>query len=215
MQFMSFCIQNDILVHKGVNMAKVIIRIILTIVIAVSIMQLLSFGTKLIAAFAEEHAKKTPIPVQQITLPAETKQYLPERIVIEKVEIDLPVVYAPLVNGTWDVTPKAANYAEGTSLINDKEGNVGIFGHARADAFLRIKDIVPGDIITLTWVSGKAVYKVVAVDTVSPDNVEVFYPVSHPVLTLTTCDGRFDEKRFMVRAELIEIVSPGLTTAEK
>lgn len=131
--------------------------------------------------------------------------FLPERIVMDKANIDLPVVYAPLKNGTWEVTPKVANYAEGTSQINQKEGNVGIFGHARKDAFLRIKQLQPKDEVIVYGKGYKATYTVASIDKVAPDAVEVFYPQKEPTLTLTTCEGRFDEQRYVVKAKLIRI----------
>jgi LPXTG-site transpeptidase (sortase) family protein len=131
--------------------------------------------------------------------------FTPERIIIDSTKIDLPVVSVPLKNGTWEVTPHVANYAEGTSLVNKKEGNVGIFAHARLDAFGNLKKVKPGDSIVVYGKSYRAEYTVETITKVAPNAVDVFYPVKEPVITLTTCDGFFDEKRLMVRAKLVNI----------
>ncbi len=138
-----------------------------------------SLGTKFFSAYTDLSKKVTARASENstsVTTPAdsEKKQFQPERIVIEKVSIDLPVVLAPLRNGTWDVIPKVANFAEGTSLVNDKEGNVGIFGHARLDAFKRIKELSVGDIVILYGKSYKATYIVSKTEAVAPNAVSVF-----------------------------------------
>lgn len=131
--------------------------------------------------------------------------FKPERIIISSVDIDLKVVSVPLKNGTWDVLPQVANFAEGTSPVNNKEGNTGIFAHARLDAFKKIKNLKDGDEIVLTDGIYIARYIVNKTGTVEPTDISVFYPTKDPVITLITCDGFFDEKRFMVRARLSTI----------
>lgn len=134
-----------------------------------------------------------------------TTGFKPERIVIDKVGIDLPVVSVPLKNGTWAVNPHVANYAEGTDLINDKSGNVGIYGHARADAFVKIRQMLTGYDIMLISNSYRAIYRVQRTSVIAPTAVDVFSTTKEPVLTLITCEGTLSEKRYMVRAKLIKI----------
>lgn len=131
--------------------------------------------------------------------------FTPTRIVMEKAGIDLPVVSVPIENGTWEVHPGVANYAEGTSLINEKRGNAGIFGHALPDVFLNIKKLSVGDSVIVYGQNYKALYEVQTSDKVLPSSVEAFYPEENPVLTLITCDGVFDQNRYRVRAMLIRI----------
>jgi LPXTG-site transpeptidase (sortase) family protein len=185
-------------------MKNLLYKLSVVLIIFITVMQLYSLGNRFVTVNAGEKQHET-VTAPQVVTETEVLQYLPERIVINAVGIDLPVVYQPLVDGTWQVAPKAANFAEGTSYVNEKEGNVGLFGHARSDAFLRIKELTPGDIITIYMKDHKAAYRVIKTDAVTPDTVNVFYPEKSPVLTLITCEGRFDEKRFMVRAELLGI----------
>lgn len=185
-----------------------------------SILQLYTMGDRLISgmggfSFSLSNAAQVSVTVT----PEPTKQeiaFVPERIVMEAANIDLPVVSQPLKNGTWDVTPKVANFAEGTSLVNEKEGNVGIFGHARPDAFLRIKQLEEGDIIIVYGKTYRGIYSVSSIGKVEPNAVEVFYPETEPTLTLTTCDGRWDEQRYVVKAKLIKMdkIEGELTTQQ-
>jgi LPXTG-site transpeptidase (sortase) family protein len=135
----------------------------------------------------------------------ENTEFKPERIVVESIKLEEQVISVPLTNGTWMVNNGVANYAEGTSLVNSKTGNVGLFGHAQANAFLPIKDIALGATITLYGEGYKATYVVTKTDTITPSDVEVFYPTEKPSVTLITCDGPQDIHRYMVRGELVKI----------
>lgn len=131
--------------------------------------------------------------------------FTPERIIIKSVNIDLPVVSVPLTNGTWQVNAGVANYAEGTSLVNKNEGNVGIFAHDREDGFSRIKKVLTASDIIVLGKNTRAIYQVQSASVIAPTAVNVFYPTTGPVLTLITCDGVFSEKRYMVQARLIRV----------
>ena len=182
-------------------------------------------GLKDYVAFAYDHTKnnlvalinklggETPeaiptVPVNACAFnpDAQNKGLVPERLIIESIELDLPVTPVPLKNGTWQVNDYVANYAEGTSLINDQEGNVGIYGHDRAHALAGIKKIVAGDEIKIIAGEYLATYKATTDLIVEPSKVDIFYPTESPMLTLATCDGRFSEKRFVAQAELVSIV---------
>jgi LPXTG-site transpeptidase (sortase) family protein len=137
--------------------------------------------------------------------PNVNEPFVPERIIIEKAEIDLPIVSVPLENGTWQVNAGVANYAEGTSLVSSNDGNVGIFAHDRKDAFSNIKTLLTGSDIIVVGKNKRAKYKVHSASVIAPTAVNVFFPTEEPTLTLITCDGVFSEKRYMVKAKLVEI----------
>lgn len=133
------------------------------------------------------------------------EELTPESIKIEKSGINLNVVSMPLVNGTWEVKPGVANYAEGTSLINSIDGNVGIYAHDTNSDFSKIKELQPGDVISVYAGGYKFKYEVKSTQTTSPEDLDVFYPTDKPTLTLVTCDGILSQLRFALKAELVEI----------
>lgn len=98
---------------------------------------------------------------------------------------------------------RAAGHIPGTALPGES-GNIGIAGHR--DTFFRpLRNIRPGDLITLSTLHGDCHYKVVSTRVVSPDDVAVLYPNGSDCLTLVTCFP-FDyigsaPRRFIVRAE--------------
>lgn len=129
----------------------------------------------------------------------------PEVISIKSLDISLPIVSTKLEEGTWVVQDKVANYAEGTSLINPQDGNVGIYGHDRDYVFSPIKNLKKGEKITIFSGNYKATYTIENSQVSNPENVEAFYLTEKPTLTLVTCEGRFSEQRYIVRASLDRI----------
>jgi sortase A len=93
---------------------------------------------------------------------------------------------APVFKGTDDLTlNRGLGWVIGTGAPGG-DGNVAIAGHR--DGFFRVlKDIVPGDLITLELPGEQKQYVVDDIQIVYPNNVDVLAP--HPVATITliTC----------------------------
>ncbi|MCA9391751.1 sortase [candidate division WWE3 bacterium] len=135
----------------------------------------------------------------------ESEGIIPDKLTVPSLDLILPVRYVPLVDGTWEVNPAAANYAEGTNLINSESGNVGLFGHDRDNAFRSIKDLKVGDSVILTANQYTVYYEVTdSFDTI-PEDLNVFAPTDKPTVTLLTCSGTLSERRYVVVAELTKI----------
>ncbi len=173
-----------------------------------SIAQLGALGTGVSSTVANSQeltatpfASKTPTVTPVKTLSA----FTPERIVISSVEIDLPVFSVPLRDGTWELLPHVANFAEGTSLVNDKEGNVGLFANDRLDGFTRIQQLNNNTEIVVYGNGQKATYKVTSSRLAKTTDTNVFAPTKTPILTLVTSDETFSNKQYIVKAALVKI----------
>lgn len=187
---------------------------ILAMTVLASIVQLNFLGRGIYAQLNQPEEMHSSVPLQQFsTSPTVTpqeafKEFKPERIIIPQIKMDLDVVSVPLKNGTWVVNDGVANYAEGTSLVSEDGGNVGIFGHDQTDAFRDIKKLLTGsdayDII-LIGNNYRATYKITSASVIAPTAINVFYPTKKSVVTLITCEGVFSDKRYMVRGELVKI----------
>lgn len=187
---------------------------ILVATVFASVMQLNLLGQGIYAQLNQPEEMHSSVPLQQFpTTPTVTphediKAFKPERIVIPSINMDLDIVSVPLKNGTWAVNDGVANYAEGTSLINDKDGNVGIYGHDKVNAFRDIKKLLTGSNdydIVLYGNNYRATYKITSASVIAPTAINVFYPSKEPTITLITCEGLFSDKRFMVKAKLVKI----------
>ena len=156
-------------------------------------------GEVLSTSFANE-----PVSVDKKFLEPTTKPKQPKsppiRIFISSLDIDLAVKEAKIVNGFWEVFPDSAGFGLGSAYPEDT-GNSVIFAHARKGLFLPLKDIKQGEtILVLTkdkWYS----YTVAEIKEVLPSATEVIAPTSDSVLTLYTCSGYADSKRFIVTAK--------------
>ncbi|MCL5409809.1 MAG: sortase [Patescibacteria group bacterium] len=179
------------------------LSIVLGIITIISIAQLglLGTGLKMMVLGTSKAEQPTGAISHQLGVP--------NRIRIDKVQVDLPVVAQPLNNGTWAVEDGVANYAQGTGVIGSEYGNVGIFAHDRVNGFHTIKDLAMGDQIILYGDNFQAIYQVEAKSVITPQNVDVFAPTTSDELTLVTCDGLFSEKRYMVKAKLAEVLTNG------
>jgi sortase A len=104
----------------------------------------------------------------------------------------------------------------GTALPG-QTGNVAIAGHRTTFGapFFELNQLGPGDLIYLTDVTGTTwVYDVTHQWVVAPSDVSVLDATRAPVLTLTTCNPRFEAtSRLVVRAVLVRGLPPGTRLA--
>ncbi len=179
--------------------------VIASVITAISFLHIAGFAGSFMPRVISEVRSSHDSPVV-VPLPVSNEGHVPSAITIKKVDISLPVVSVPLVNGTWVVNEGVANYAEGTSLISDKDGNVGIFAHDRANGFTRIKELAIGDQVEVKTNDGYiALYTIVSKYDTIPSNVEEFNVTDEPTLTLVTCNGAFSEQRHIVKAKLVSL----------
>jgi sortase A len=96
----------------------------------------------------------------------------------------------------------AVGHVPGTALPGE-DGNVVLAGHR--DTFFRpLKDVEPGDAVTLTTAEGRFEYRVEAAEVVAPTRTDLLESTSAPTLTLVTCYPFYlvgsAPDRFIVRA---------------
>jgi LPXTG-site transpeptidase (sortase) family protein len=112
----------------------------------------------------------------------------------------LPVVEAGKIQGTWAISPKSANHVRQSAIPGEK-GNIIIYGHNTDAVFGKLAFIKNGDVISITSANGALHrYKVVTTTEVNVSDVQLLQPTGTEALTLYTCSGWFDSKRFVVRA---------------
>lgn len=127
----------------------------------------------------------------------------PIRILISDLKIDLPVKEAKVVNGYWEVFPDLAAYGLGSAYPDEESGNQVIFAHARAGLFLPLRYAKIGQNIIIFTKERWYQYKIKEIKEILPSQIEVIAPTRDPILTLYTCSGFSDNKRFIVTAEKI------------
>lgn len=114
--------------------------------------------------------------------------------------IDLPIEEMAFGTKGWQVSDTAASIASSSARPNE-HGNIVIYSHNLKRLFGKLSRVRIGDTITLTTQDGEEhPYTVTHTVTVTPDQIDILKPTTSEVLTLYTCTGLFDSKRFVVQA---------------
>lgn len=114
--------------------------------------------------------------------------------------IDVKIEDTSITNGIWTIKPNSANYLVTSAGIGDN-GNIIIYGHNKNNILGPIRWMKTGDIIEITGSDNKIYkYKVEKTDTIDPNNLSYITPTDKEILTIYTCTGFLDSKRFIVRA---------------
>lgn len=115
-------------------------------------------------------------------------------------KVSLPIVEAGKVNGVWLVADRSANHVE-QSAVPGEPGNIIIYAHNKFDMFGPLITVKPGEEVSIRSKDNTLHrYKVVVVQEVNVENTFFLQPTASEVLTLYTCSGFLDSKRFIVRA---------------
>jgi sortase A len=134
--------------------------------------------------------------------------------VIGEIEVPRLGLKAIVVQGDSEkLLRRAVGHLPETALPGEP-GNVALAGH-RDGLFRPLRDVQPGDLITLRTPEREYQYQVQWTSIVPPTAVRVLQPTSEPALTLVTCFPFYfvgaAPERFVVRAQKISIApkSPG------
>lgn len=146
-------------------------------------------------------AFKSVPPVKQSLYPGEKN--LPVRLVIKKINLDLPIYPAKINGQEWETTAKGISWLNFTPVPGEK-GNSIIYGHNWENLLGKLDRIKPGAKIEIYYAdAGKKTFTVNTTAIVSPNEISVLKQAEDRRITMYTCTGFFDEKRFVVAAQLL------------
>lgn len=159
-----------------------------------------------------EEALKFSLPPGSVN--SVTQEGLATRLAIPALNLDAPVVLAPIENQTWKVDHlgQAIGHLEGTAPPGSNS-NLVLAGHVTlaagvAGPFVRLGRLVPGDLVVVYKEGREFQYVVDSQQTVDRTAVEVTYPTGTGQITLITCQnwnnktGRYDQ-RLVVTGALV------------
>jgi LPXTG-site transpeptidase (sortase) family protein len=119
--------------------------------------------------------------------------------------IDISLTPTEIVNGVWQIPPEAAAYLGKSGKIGGGS-NIIIYGHNRNSILGPIRWISQGSVIELTGSDNKIYkYSVISTDEVDADNLSYIQNTEEEILTIYTCSGFLDSKRFVVRAKALPV----------
>lgn len=166
--------------------------------IVLSVLSIIAYGLQSRPVTATANVMPI-VQAQDVSTDSEEITGVPARLSIARLGIELPIVngFYDREHDDWTLTDDAAQFASMTSLPSNKQGNTFLYGHNTAAVLEPVKDLVPGDELTVTTTNGHVFTYVYTRDmTVTPDHTEIVTPAAlEPQVTLMTCEGWLSDHR--------------------
>lgn len=144
-----------------------------------------------------------------------TQEGIATRVVIPKLNVDAPVVLAPIQNQTWQVDHlgQAVGHLEGTAPPGS-DSNIVLAGHITLTEgvygpFAGLGQLIAGDLVEVYYGDQEFNYIVDGLQTVDRTAVEVTYPSNTGQITLITCNNWSNEEgryiqRLIIKGHLVK-----------
>ena len=130
------------------------------------------------------------------------KGLTPSRITISDLGIDLPVYQAAIVNNNWPTTTRGASYLTSSPLPGSM-GNSVIYAHNWESLFGHLRNAKVGEKVIVTYPDNtKKTFVIAYTSIVSPNQSSILASSNDKRITLYTCTGFLDSKRFVAVAIL-------------
>lgn len=114
--------------------------------------------------------------------------------------LDIDIEPAVYNDDRWTISSDKASYLLNSSLPGS-DGNIIIYGHNKRKILGNIRAYKTGETVTLSLDNGtQKDYIVTELHEENPSNTVYLEPTDHEVLTMYTCSGFMDSKRFVVIA---------------
>lgn len=129
-----------------------------------------------------------------------SKKRKPLWIQIPSVKINLPIETSEIQGTNWTTTDLGVSYLESTPLPGEA-GNAILYGHNLPNLLGPLHKVRVGDKIIVSYPGDRTVeFTVSYITVVSPDQVKILENSKDSRLTIYTCTGFLDGKRFVVTA---------------
>jgi sortase (surface protein transpeptidase) len=127
-------------------------------------------------------------------------ELLPIRLEIEKQNIDLTVIPARVTKNNWETTDRGVSYLVGSGIVGGI-GNAVFYGHNWKSLLGNLSKIKPGDSIKVGLNNSQVENFIVEYTSIiDPTQTHILYPSNDRRITIYTCAGLFDSKRFVAVA---------------
>lgn len=129
---------------------------------------------------------------------------LPSSLVIDKLNINLPIITSEIKNGKWEVNNSGVSYLLSSPIPGNK-GNSVMYGHNWSNLLGKLINIKIGDEIIIKYEDESVKkFKVILIQEVNPSDTSILNNTNDSRITLYTCSGFLDSKRFVVVANLVQ-----------
>lgn len=128
----------------------------------------------------------------------ENRNLYPVQLKIAKSNILLPVIPSVIKKGKWEATTEGISYLSSTALPGEK-GNSVFYGHNWPSLLGKLTDVRPGDNIEIILNDKtRKIFEVEYTVTVTPDQTHILESSNDSRITVYTCSGFLDLRRFVV-----------------
>lgn len=129
---------------------------------------------------------------------------VPKQITIPSININVQVEEGGIVNRQWILSDKKALYLPTSGRIGEGYNTI-FYAHNRENLFGNLRKVKKDDLVLIKDSSGRDfTYKIYSIENIDPRDIKKLYSEEKDIITLFTCDGWFDQERFLVRAKLIK-----------
>lgn len=143
---------------------------------------------------------------------AADSQLVPTRLEIPDLNISLPVTPATITDGKWETTRSGVSFLTSSSAPGTR-GNSVFYGHNTPALLGKLSRVKPGQEVNVVRQDGSQItYTVQFTAIVTPNQTHILDQTEDDRLTIFTCAGLFDQKRFVAVAT--KSTSPVILEAE-
>lgn len=133
----------------------------------------------------------------------------PVKLTVTRLGIELEIKDGTYNKETdeWTLSEDTAYFATMTKQPNDASGNTFVYGHNTEAVLAPLRDLVPGDIVTIATSNGHIFSYEYTHDTVVPPNLTDVLrdDPKTPRLTIMTCDGIWSQGRRLMYFDFKEV----------
>lgn len=136
-----------------------------------------------------------------ITAPAPSKiiasHILPTRILIKKLQVNVPLYPASIHKNIWETTTQGASFLTSSPLPGER-GNSILYAHNWTNLFGNLVMVKPGDLVTVMYKNNtKKTFIITYTAIIAPKDVHILDNSKDTRITLFTCTGFLDMNRFV------------------
>lgn len=136
------------------------------------------------------------------TSPIKTSSKVPTEIVMTDLGIQLSIIPSVVEKNKWGVTDKGVSYLTSSPVPGEK-GNSVLYGHNYPNLLGKLPKIKPGQGIKIKYAdNSEKTFIVEYTAVVTPNQTQILKETLDTRITIYTCTGFLDSKRFVVSALL-------------
>lgn len=130
-----------------------------------------------------------------------SREVYQSRMKIPSLNMDLEIIPSKITNNKWEATDQGVSYLSSSPVPGEK-GNSIFYGHNWTSLLGNLTKIKPGAEINITFNKKESAFIVEYVSVVGPNDTQILANTTDSRITLYTCTGFLDSKRFVATAFL-------------